>query len=271
MAGRQTALSTSLGRRKKRKIDGDGEIHLESNFDQLPCCEIPNDTKSALDHILSLFPREKFLLKLPSIALRHQLYSILTDKTKVDRELNSLRDKGEIQLIKLDSGNEQYAIVKMSDYVEHVASCAKLRAFTSNPIIDEFFQRGLPKIKDVIVERETLTEFQFSDDLITYLINLGVLNTRDVHSWWISIPGNSLFMKSLLAGRKAILSMISKRKYKEMFEKECESKDLKRHSKLGMKYHLYDLVGCSMIVKIPSSSGILLRAADDKKSGKKKR
>ena len=38
-------------------------------------------------YLSSLFPREKFEQKLPPIVMKHQLYSVIHDKTTTDREL----------------------------------------------------------------------------------------------------------------------------------------------------------------------------------------
>ena len=46
-------------------------------------------------------------------------------------------------------------------------------------------------------------------------MNLGIVNLRDEKSLWISIPFSAMFMKSLVAGRKAVLSMINKKNPKE--------------------------------------------------------
>ena len=52
-----------------------------------------------------------------------------------------------------------------------------------------------------------------------HLVKAGVLNVRDVGSWWIAIPGAGLFMKSFIRGRKASLTMIRKCKYKEILKR----------------------------------------------------
>lgn len=47
----------------------------------------PTDIKSALEYLMTLFPRKLFNDALPQIVLKHQLYSIHDDKTLVDKEV----------------------------------------------------------------------------------------------------------------------------------------------------------------------------------------
>ena len=49
------------------------------------------DIKSTLLDLMTLFPRKIFNDTLPQIVLKHQLYSIHDDKTRVDRQLVILR------------------------------------------------------------------------------------------------------------------------------------------------------------------------------------
>jgi len=42
------------------------------------------------------------------------------------------------------------------------------------------------------------------------------LTVKDLGTWWLSIPNAGTFMKCLLRGRKAVLTMIRKCKYREI-------------------------------------------------------
>ena len=48
---------------------------------------LPSDAEAGLTYMKGLFPAEKFEHKLPAIVMKHQVYSIIHDKTSVDREL----------------------------------------------------------------------------------------------------------------------------------------------------------------------------------------
>ncbi len=47
----------------------------------------PTDIRATLESLMTLFPRKLFNDTLPQIVLKHQLYSIHSDKTLVDKEL----------------------------------------------------------------------------------------------------------------------------------------------------------------------------------------
>ena len=51
---------------------------------------LPSDTKAALLYLKNLFPTEKFEGRLPPIVVKHQLYSIVKNRTIVDKELVSI-------------------------------------------------------------------------------------------------------------------------------------------------------------------------------------
>ena len=46
-----------------------------------------SDTKAALLYMKSIFPEEKFGGRLPPIIMKHQIYSIIKNKTTVDKEV----------------------------------------------------------------------------------------------------------------------------------------------------------------------------------------
>ena len=50
-------------------------------------------------------------------------------------------------------------------------------------------------------------------------MNAGLLQCRDVGSWWLGIPGAGVFMKHFTKGRQGILRMLRKRKFKEILQK----------------------------------------------------
>ena len=55
----------------------------------IPPDETPSDTEAALLYLKTLFPAERFDPRLPAIVMKHQVYSVIHDKTTADRELVS--------------------------------------------------------------------------------------------------------------------------------------------------------------------------------------
>ena len=60
------------------------------------------DTFSALEYLLDQFPSDIFP-ELPKQVFVHQIYSLIQNKTKVDREIESLRKENKIVMFKCDS------------------------------------------------------------------------------------------------------------------------------------------------------------------------
>lgn len=223
----------------------------------------PNNTdsssnvKAALDSLHLLFPREKFEMRLPPIILKHQLYSIISNKTEVDRHLNDLRNKGEIRFFHLGAEDDDLCIVYAHEYKQYVKARDQ-----NNSLVDLFLNSVLASCTDVSLNREFLAErFNIKDDDITQLFRANLLTVRDVGSWWISIPGAGNFMKHYLKGRKAVLNTIRKAKYSEMLQTELESRQI-RALKLGMAYHIHDIIGAELVECIETTSGKLLRAKE---------
>ena len=237
-------------------------VDMNLDSDQLSPAEIVNDTQAALLYLKSLFPTDKFLYRVPTIILKHQLYSILENKTEVDRQLSLMQDAGEIQLFKLFSGTDEFAVVSMSDYQDHIKNCTRNKSMDVQDTVGNFICNILPKIKDVSLDRESLDNFEMTEEIITVLMNAGVLIRRDIGSWWISIPGSGQYMKNLCSGRKAILRMIKQQKYKEILERELEKRTINTHSNLGISYHLHDIIGAEMVTKVKSASGHLIRLSN---------
>eukprot|EP00798_Chlamydomonas_sp_ICE-L_P030461 gene30461-35472_t len=80
---------------------------------------------------------------------------------------------------------------------------------------------------------------------VSILLNLGMLarHPADTGSYLFCVPGMGVIVKSILAGRKELLSFIKRKKYKEIAEKQLLKTPQLRSSKLSMEYHLKDLLG----------------------------
>ncbi|XP_013415910.1 serine/threonine-protein kinase 19 [Lingula anatina] len=220
---------------------------------------VPNDTKATLLYLKNLFPVEKFEGRLPPIILKHQLYSILKNRTVVDKQLEDLRLSGEIRLFRLGGEMEEYCIVFTADYKSHVLKTTAEIA-VHRGLINRFLTEIACGCPDVSVNKQTMiNQYRYTDEEITQLVKASVLTVRDIGSWWVSIPDAGLFMKSFTRGRKAVLMMITKSKYKETLQNDLETRKLPKVAKLGMAYHIHDIIGADLVECISTSSGPLLR------------
>lgn len=58
------------------------------------------------------------------------------------------------------------------------------------------------------------------------------------------------------------MSLLNRRKYKEMMMSSLETKRL-RYSPLDMRFHIRDLIGSGQLKTIQSPSGLIVRVAKD--------
>jgi len=72
-------------------------------------------------------------------------------------------------------------------------------------------------------------------------------------SWWFAIPSVGPFMKQLTKGRSAVLQMIRRAKHQELLQSELEARKLSV-SKLGMNYHLHDILGSELVRRYVTTS-----------------
>ena len=71
-------------------------------------------------------------------------------------------------------------------------------------------------------------------------------------SWWFAIPSVGPFVKQLTKGRSSILQMIKRAKHQELLQSELEARKLTA-SKLGMDYHLHDILGSELVRRYVSN------------------
>uniref|UniRef100_H3ASJ5 Serine/threonine kinase 19 n=1 Tax=Latimeria chalumnae TaxID=7897 RepID=H3ASJ5_LATCH len=241
---------------KKRKTKAENSFGFEGDGKRE---DVP-DTKAALKYLASLFPRKLFNDSLPPVVLKHQLYSIVKDKTTVDRQLNELKDQGEIRIFQLGFATDVFGIVFTDEYKNKVLAATAGKEHSV--VTQKFLETVLMSCSDISFNKEKmLKEFLFRDKEITQLMNAGVITVRDAGSWWLAIPGAGRFVKYFIKGRKHVLGMIKKTKYKEVLQSDLETRKMVSAVKLGIQYHVHDIIGAELVTCIPTTSGTLLRLA----------
>lgn len=236
------------------------EDEIDKESSNLVAGSAASNISVAVEYLHGLFPVEKFDNRLPPIILKHQLYSLSSNRTKVDQYLNVILKKNEVRLFKLGSIPDEFCLVYSKEYKDHVEKFASNLCDIPKGTIDKFLENVIAVYDDIsLTKHEMTTDFKFTENEIKDLVKSGVLSVRDVGSWWISIPDAGLFMKSFITGRKAMLLMIRKCKYKEILQKELEDRKLPKAAKLGITYHIHDIIGADLVSCIETTSGRLLR------------
>ncbi|XP_050962805.1 serine/threonine-protein kinase 19-like isoform X2 [Labeo rohita] len=219
------------------------------------------DIKSNLQYLMTLFSRKLFNDTLPPVVLKHQLYSLHNDKTLVDKQVNELRENGDLLMFQLGFDSEAFALVFAEDYKAKVLQGEDGRKTLGT--VEKFLAKLLPNCSDLSFNKEKmLKEFLFTDSEITQLVKSGVLTVRDAGSWWLSIPNSGKFIKYFIKGRKAVLGMVRKSKYGEILKTELEGRPTTSQVKFQMKYHVHDIIGAELVECIQTTSGTLLRYVD---------
>ncbi|KAI7843185.1 hypothetical protein COHA_003168 [Chlorella ohadii] len=88
----------------------DSDLAAEADVD----LALPNDTLAALHLLRSRFPAEA---KVAPFATKAQLYTVLSDRTAVDRQLDELRRSNAVRVMQLPAGKDEFAIMLTQDYV----------------------------------------------------------------------------------------------------------------------------------------------------------
>ncbi|CAH1274212.1 STK19 [Branchiostoma lanceolatum] len=265
MSKRKALMPDVFKRRKRVRVGGlvrptpsspqwgsDNEEHISA--------AVPSDTKAAIMYLCSLFPKQMYEGRIPPIIMKHQLYSVVKNKTLVDRQLNDLRNAHEVKMMKLGNEVDEYCLVFTEDYKNHIAT---FYGQELSKTVERFLEDVVSRTNEMCVTQQIMTDHNFTDVEITQLVNAGVLTVRDLGSWWLAIPGAGLFVKHFTKGKKAVLASIRKSKYKEILKQELESRKMTASVKLGMSYHIHDIIGGDLVTCIETTSGELLRLKDD--------
>ncbi|KAK7507971.1 hypothetical protein BaRGS_00000936 [Batillaria attramentaria] len=200
--------------------------------------DLLTDTRTALMLLRSMFPEGKFENRLPPIILKHQVYSYVKNRTLADKQMNDMRASGEIKMFKLGAEAGERSLV----FTNKVNSCI------------------VGQCTDISLDKDRLVkDFGFTDLEITQLVHASVLTVRDVGSWWLSIPNAGIFLKTFIRGRKAVLTMIRKSKYREVLKNDLQKRRWPRLARLGILYHIHDVIGADLVDCISTTSGELLR------------
>ncbi|XP_034691325.1 serine/threonine-protein kinase 19 isoform X1 [Vitis riparia] len=230
-----------------------------------------SDTLVALRIMRAQFPQIEKVSVQPFI-LRSQLYSSVKDRTQVDRELESLRRDKVLRIFKLNTGQDDHAIMFMDDYLNQIERVIKRMAAKKQDelAVFEWFKTHVitSKLEPSIEHHELCSLLSFGgnvkDEHISLLINAGLLTRQliDPNMYWFAIPNIGSLLKGLSQGRKELLSFLNRRRYKEMMLAPLEKKRL-RLSPLDMRFHLRDLIGSGHVKTVHTPTGLVVRVSKD--------
>lgn len=274
MNKKNTELEPSTSRKRPRRdesepqsvndVENPRSLSIEEDF-------IFSDTLMALRMMRAQFPHVQ-KASVPPFVLQSQLYSSIKDRTEVDREIESLRRDRVVRIFKLNTGQDDHAIMFIDDYINQIECVVKRmeEKKQNDLVVFEWFKTHVVQSKlDTSIGHQELWSFlslggKVKEEHISQLINAGLLIRQliDQNMYWFSIPNIGSVLKGLSQGRKELLSLLSRRKYKEMMMTSLEMKRL-RFSSLDMRFHLRDLIGSGHLKTIQTPSGLIVRVAKD--------
>lgn len=124
--------------KRKRAVDSIGAEEATGGMEDL-LQDAAIDTRVALEMLAEQFPRAGApssagaacapckLVPAP-VVLKHQLYTVLADRTATDRELELLRSQGFVRAFKLNTPTHDEVVMLASDYDQVVRWCGNCRA-----------------------------------------------------------------------------------------------------------------------------------------------
>ncbi|XP_055261979.1 serine/threonine-protein kinase 19 isoform X2 [Moschus berezovskii] len=170
----------------------------------------------------------------------------------------ALQEQGEIRIVQLGFDLDAQGIVFTEDYRTRVLKACDGRPYAA--AVQKFLASVLPACGDLSFQQDQMTQtFGFRDPEITQLVKAGVLTVRDAGSWWLAVPGAGRFIKYFVKGRQAVLSMVRKAKYRELLLSELLGRRAPASVRLGLAYHVHDLIGAQLVDCVSTTSGTLLR------------
>ncbi|XP_075042663.1 winged helix repair factor 1 isoform X2 [Mixophyes fleayi] len=244
----------------KKQRNENGSLKPELNVVPSPYPDFTEDPQEAVLYLCALFPRKLFNDSLPPIFLRHQMYSLIRDRTSADRLLNTLQQKGEVSLVQPGFDSDTFLVVRNEDL--RGAALKSIDGSSRAPIVHMFLDSSLFASSKISYNKKEMQEHRFNDGEITQLVHAGLLTVRDAGSWWLSVPGAGRFISHFIKGRKAILSQISRSRYKEVLLTDLATRKPPPSLRLGMEYHIHDIIGAGLVDCTSTASGSLLRLSD---------
>ncbi|KAI9118981.1 hypothetical protein K1719_009656 [Acacia pycnantha] len=257
--------SSSKGVKRRRVEESAG-----TGADEIPSLENDltfSDTIVAVRIMRAQFPHIEKLSVQPFI-LRSQLYSSVKDRTQVDRDLECLKRDKVLRIFKLNTGQDDHAIMFLDDYlnqIDHVVKKMDNKKQGEHQVFGWFKTHVLNSKLEPSIEHQELCSLlslggKTKDSDISLLINAGILTRQliDPNMYWFAIPSVGSLLKALAQGRKEIMSFLNRRKYKEMMLSSLEKKRL-RMSPLDMRFHLRDLIGSGQLETNLTPTGLVVR------------
>lgn len=268
----------SLGSNKKLKpanlLD---EVEKKEEFENtirtdLDAFQSVTCVQEAFQYLRSIFHRSH---KLPPIFYQHQIYSTVENRTRVDREIEELKNSNQLRIFKCDSITEDIAICYTDDFKKHIReqlldfeketikqiiTNSKSSQGEFKTLIEKFQDQILDEIKDLSVsEFDLKSTYHLNEREITVLVQTGLLTIKNSSSWYFAIPFVGNFRRNLIEARRASINILKKKKFNELAIDELYRRNNKKINQIGIMYLVADLLGTESVRKVNSPIGFIIQ------------
>ncbi|KAJ1972518.1 Serine/threonine-protein kinase 19 [Dimargaris xerosporica] len=193
----------------------------------------------------------------PAVTI-HQLYSLASNLTAIDREVDRLVQNGTLHKFRLgrvDGGD--LVVMRSTDYLA-LASHTLAKNHQRTYAKFERFIRGAVRPNVIITRTKFLRTCGLTDMDLGVLINAGFFINVDTSTLQFSMPGAGVFMGQLDKGRNEVRRIISRAPSRETMESNISS-DRYRVLQFHPRFYILDLVGAGELERRHSPMGFVLR------------
>jgi hypothetical protein len=211
--------------------------------DALACDSVPSDVVAALRLLQAQFPRHlPTCASLPPVLLLTQLYSLVADRTAVDKETHALVASGTLRVLRLTTGSDERGFLFAEDYAALVDTAAAACAHDTDAaaVLHAFKCAVLPACTGATaalgrVEAALADAAPCSppDAQLRVVMTHGFMVRGEVASraqppvLYFTAPQMGAFQRSLLAGRAAILRFLARKPQRRALRAAVEALKLR--------------------------------------------
>lgn len=219
-----------------------------------------SDTHAAIRVLLADFPAEGGLSPFPVI-LKHQIYTIVHNRSSVEKELDQLIQDRIVRRFDSATGTGECFICLNEDYVNHLNAWSSIGKNSLISSFCDFATRNL-SVDVTRIDLETVLDNDHINDLVRLLTSRGYLTMKtqrmSAESYLFSVPSIGAVVQNILNGRREVLAMLKRSKFRELLETKLLSYSLKKTC-MKTKLVLRDLVGSDRVISTKTTSGPLIR------------
>eukprot|EP01080_Neovahlkampfia_damariscottae_P012514 gene12514-6262_t len=216
------------------------------------------DTYLGLELIKNQIKNSVQKINFPAVVPKYILSDVLDKNLKIEKELDVLLKENKIRQFKVELyGKEDLAFIFYDDYIDYIKDIFERKLKERKDLFLKFENEILRKYFDVSIKVIELKNLLKNENEMNTLMKLGLFTLKNENEWWFSIPVAGKFTIQILEGRKEIIKIINRKKFKEILLKHLIKIGLKKSS-LPIPFHIRDMLAVGLIKILQTTSGKLI-------------